>query len=527
MANLLTDPLVQTAPGGFLTLPGVFAALVRAEVDSFPALRPHQQPAWHMFLVQLAGLALHGAGCRKIPDSEADWLVALRGLTPDFLNDEPWRLVVDDWSQPAFLQPPVPAGVELANHVSTPDYLDLLITSRNHDLKRAVARHGQPQDWLFSLVSLQTMEGFGGRGNYGIARMNGGSSSRPLLGLAPLSSGVSGKNFSPRPGEWFYRDLSVLLESRAKVLADCGLFSEKGGIGLLWVVPWPEGHQLQVRELDLWFIEVCRRVRLRSEDDRWSAMKGNSQKERIAAKNCKGVLADPWAPSHKSDNKSFTLGEGDFDYRRLSDLLFSGDWILPLLAQPSSFESGNETMALVAAALSRGNSKTDGFKMRILPIGGKVTYALMNRRKELHLLAQAQMDEIKIFDKALSGALALVAVGGDWEKRKKEHYEYARSAQISFSRDVDAAFFPSLWRRFAAQEQGDAAKREEEQRFARLLLDKSQLVFAAALPSVPCASVFRPRAEARARRAFTGAIYKHYSYLFSQPEPEDTDHAPA
>lgn len=186
-SNLLTQPLLQTKPVGWMTLPGLLACLVRDEVDSFPALRPHQSPAWHMFLVQLAALALHGAGADHIPETETEWVRVLRGLTPEFPADEPWCLVVDDSTKPAFLQPPLPAGVLLKTQVATPDALDLLITSRNHDLKQEVAREANAQDWVLALVSLQTGEGYGGAGNQGIARMNGGSSSRPMLGLAPIS----------------------------------------------------------------------------------------------------------------------------------------------------------------------------------------------------------------------------------------------------------------------------------------------------------------------------------------------------
>ena len=104
-----------------------------------------------------------------------------------FPDDEPWRLVVDDRSKPAFLQPPVPKDVTLNKDVATPDALDLLITARNHDLKQAIARRADPEDWIFALVSLQTGEGYGGgSGGYqGIARMNGGWSSRPMMALAP------------------------------------------------------------------------------------------------------------------------------------------------------------------------------------------------------------------------------------------------------------------------------------------------------------------------------------------------------
>ena len=88
--------------------------------------------------------------------------------------------------------------MKIATAVAAPDELDVLITAKNHDLKRSAGRPGAAQDWIFALVSLQTGEGYGGSGNHGIARMNGGSSSRLMLGLAPLSQ-TSSKNVVPRP----------------------------------------------------------------------------------------------------------------------------------------------------------------------------------------------------------------------------------------------------------------------------------------------------------------------------------------
>src|SRR5690606_40851747 len=126
--NLLHECLINTAPLGTLSLPGVLAALSRDDIDSFPALRPHQAPLWHMFLVQLAALALHGKGQTTIPADEEAWRGCLRGLTSKFPEDEPWCLVVDDRSKPAFMQPPVPKSMMLKNLVPSPDALDLLIT---------------------------------------------------------------------------------------------------------------------------------------------------------------------------------------------------------------------------------------------------------------------------------------------------------------------------------------------------------------------------------------------------------------
>lgn len=524
--NLLTVPLIDVTPNGALSLPGLFAALARDEVEHFPALRPHQAPAWHMFLVQLAALAMHRGGSTEMPSGEDEWRGLLRGLTRDFPDDEPWRLVVKDLSKPAFLQPPVPEGVKLNNAIPCPDTLDLLITSKNHDLKRAVARRATPQDWIFALVSLQTGEGYGGAGNQEIARMNGGSSSRPMLALAPLPSRGE-KAMTPRPGAWLRRDVRALLEARDRELeaSEHLGFPAEGGIGLVWLGPWPEVEQLRLPQLDIWFIEICRRLRLVGMGKKLSAVKGTSKSTRIDAKTFKGALGDPFAPVHKTENKSLTLGEGDFDYRRLTDLLLSGDWSLPLLAKPASFERQGETLALVCAALSRGNSKTDGFKSRSLPLGGRKATLLGGRREDLHKLAKMQIGEIDKFDKALAYALALAAAGGDREKVKKEHYSHASEARARFDRAADEIFFEHLWARFDAQEAGSDAFHAEKRIFARALFDKAKAVFAATLPAMPCAGIFRPRAEARARSAFEGMVRASFPSLFQKPIAEDEAHA--
>ena len=199
--NLITDPILTLSSGDRVSLPTLFAAMARGQVRSFPALRPHQRPAWHMFLAQLGALALWSAGRNDLPENAADWVGNLRRLTQNHRDDAPWRLIVEEPGKPAFLQPPDPGGLKWST-IATPDALDLLITSRNHDLKQAAASHAAAEDWVFALVSLQTSEGYGGNGNHGIARMNGGSSSRPMLGLAPGRDG----EISVDPSAWWARD---------------------------------------------------------------------------------------------------------------------------------------------------------------------------------------------------------------------------------------------------------------------------------------------------------------------------------
>lgn len=517
--NLLTEPLIRTAPIGKLSLPGVMAALARDEVEGFPALRPHQGMFWHMFLVQLGALALHRAGIAASPVGEVEWAILLRGLTTDFPDDAPWHLVETDWSKPAFLQPPVPRGLKLESPVPTPDALDLLITSKNHDLKQAIAHEGEPEDWVFALISLQTGEGFGGAGNYGIARMNGGSSSRALLALAPRSDKML-REMAPRLGAWFVRDIRAMQEYRA--VGSTVEYQQTGGLGLVWLTPWEDGDQLNLVDLDQWFIEICRRIRLNTQDARLTALRGTSKAARINAKHMNGALGDPWAPVHKLDNKSFTLGEtGDFDYRTVIALMLSGDWEVPLLARPACFETTHSSSILIAMALARGNSKTGGFRSRLIPITGKLSHSLGPRRAELHEVAKSQVKAVADFAKALSYALVLAVAGGGKDQIKREYYELARDAVSQFDRFADAIFFDHLWRRFEARDEGEDRAEAEEVAFSRRLWERAREIFEQALPAVPCPSLFRPRAEAKARAALKASVRKNYPEVFEKDAKEE------
>ena len=148
MYNLLNDSIIRVrtynGEAVSLTLPGVLAALIRNEIASFPGLRPHQAPAWHMFRVQLAALALQRAGEEELSKDADHWAELLRALTPDFPGDEPWHLIVEDRAKPAFMQPSEPEEIKYTGVVPAADQLDMLITAKNHDLKQAIAEMAEP-----------------------------------------------------------------------------------------------------------------------------------------------------------------------------------------------------------------------------------------------------------------------------------------------------------------------------------------------------------------------------------------------
>ena len=136
--NLLTKELIRYKrnDGKIVkaSLPQVYAELMANDVAAFPALRPHQRHAWHAFQVQLAAVAMHKARLFEPPTDTDEWLGILRNLTQDeYPNDEPWYLVVDDFTNPAFMQPPASSEDKISdykNTVVTPDELDMLVTSQ-------------------------------------------------------------------------------------------------------------------------------------------------------------------------------------------------------------------------------------------------------------------------------------------------------------------------------------------------------------------------------------------------------------
>jgi CRISPR system Cascade subunit CasA len=159
--NLLDEPLigVETSDGARrgASLPEVLALLGRDEVRAFTAMQAHQQHGWHAFVVQLACIALHHGGESEPRQGAQRWRELLLALTR---RSEPWCLVVEDLSQAAFMQPPVPEGTleGFKDAHRYPDEIDVLVTSKNHDVKATRIAVPRPEHWIYALATLQTME---------------------------------------------------------------------------------------------------------------------------------------------------------------------------------------------------------------------------------------------------------------------------------------------------------------------------------------------------------------------------------
>lgn len=462
MHNLMTDPLIRYRNSdGTLreaSLPEVYAALMADVVGSFPALRPHQRHAWHAFLVQLGAIVMHREELATLPSDAGEWRRIFRAITPDWPDDEPWHLVADYITKPAFMQPPATSDErwqDFKNAVSTPDNLDMLVTSKNHDLKSEVAEQGKIDDWVFALVTLQTTEGFGGAGNYGISRMNGGLGNRSAFALAPSNQ---------TPGAYVRRDIGALLEFLPDILAEHP--GTSSGLALLWTLPWdgnaPEA--LLLHQLHPLYLEVCRRIRLQyGAGGQVSALRTSTKAARVQAKSLNGLTGDPWALVDRRDKKGekvLTLPGGGFNYKRVAEYLTSGDFGRPALLSPTDEETRSpDPMELVARALVRGQGKTEGYHERRIPVRHKFKSAMLRRNtndlSDVAAISQERVSDVGKVQRILSHAIQVFAARGDHDKISPDQRERARVWLNRLDEVVDATFFDDLQTEFEA----DASER--------------------------------------------------------------------
>lgn len=505
---LLTVFLEDEGQRRSATLCEVLAWLSQDRTISFAALQPHQRHPWHAFLVQLAAIALERAGTTKLPVEPNAWEELLvTGLTDG--EREPWCLVVDALDKPAFMQPPVPENdlAVLKNMVSTPDALDILLTTRNFDVKGQRASPGEPEHWLLALVVKQTFEGFGGAGNYGVLRMNGGFGNRPCVSYAP----------SLRWSDRFRRDVAVWLEQRDTLVERHGYDTK--GPALLWTVPWDGKHALSPRGLHPFFIEVCRRIRFQRTDHGLLARVGTSVKARIDATGTAGDTGDIWTPVQTSAKKeglaALTIASAGFGYRKLHEILF-GDWI-PAPGLRLRQEDG-ETPVVVAMALARGQGKTEGYHERWLPIPAKARGMLARAEgsRQLGVRSKLQLDRASEASRVLKPAVCTLLQGAGepdfrdertrpWIERLEDH--------------IDDRFFTELFD--AAPLDADTAR----VRWDGILVILLRKTFREAMDEVPIPSMHRYRTLAAAEARFGAALRKSFAEATApRPTAEESAH---
>lgn len=492
--SLLDEPLlgIETDQGHrvHVTLPELLARLSRNEATELTAVQAHQQHPTHAFLVQLAAIAVHRAGLPELPKQATIWRsILVEAAAKDGAGEEAFALVVADLQKPAFMQPPVPEGslAALKNlHQRPSEELDVLITSKNHDVKVHRVDAPRAEHWLYGLVSLQTSQGFLGAGNYGIARMNGGFSSRPCVAYAN----------DVRAPERFQRDATLLLRAR-KEITERG-FKTEGGAALLWCIPWDGASSLPFSALDPFFIEVCRRVRLaQSKDGQTVAYRGSSRAARVDGSAAAGNTGDAWTPVATGDGRALTMPEAGFTYDRVRSLLFDEDWAHGAAGRRAD---DNSDAYWLGQVLVRGQGKTGGYHERWLPIPRRVRSLLARPDDRARLAKRAEQwvalaGDVRL--KVLKPAVLALLQGGP-DKLKFDDDRAAPSLD-RFGRAVDGIFFSRLFALAEAEEE------TSDQAFQKELFELARGEFEKAVEAAPLPAARRYRAIALGERALFGA----------------------
>ena len=526
MLNILTEAVIRihTSTGGqeIFSLPGVYAALMQDEVEAFPALRPHQRHAWHAFLVQLGAMAMYQANVDKPPDDAETWSKLIRGLTPD---DEPWQLVVDDITKPAFMQPPASSKdleKDYAFPVETPDDMDNTVeTSKNHDLKTAIAKRSNYDDWIMSLISVQTQGGRGDRYYQGISRMKGSGYSRTAFSVS-----ICKDDGSYRSGLHVKRDVTALIQRWESFIAHIPDFlNAETGHKLLWTVDWDgkKSEAILPNALHPLYIEICRRIRLRlDERGRLYGCKATSRDApRIEASSNKGQLGDPWTVV---DTKGEGLGlrADGFSYHRIVDCFDGEKYTLPFLCYPLTSEQHLDArVSLIARGIVRFSkgprATTAGYEERIIPLRQKVieVFGRAGGMQGFGDLARKRIEKIGIVQRILRRAIATFAT----------HDNAARTNEILRSRPqdnplrkktdewvnkldeiVDARFFEDLQTEFVADD-SDERERILKEWLLNFVLKSAKRILDDAESALPCPSNCRYLARVNADITFERGLY--------------------
>jgi len=518
--NLLTEPIFRTQTNRrqqTLSLPALLAALGRDEIESLPGLQRHQEDPFHIFLCYLAAAVLDRQGLSDPRQSEGFWRDGIRQLTGRE-DDAAWTLVVEDITKPAFMQPCLTSKSlleKLIPKATTPDELDVLQLAKNHDVKSTRAIHPNPEDWVYSLISLQTTVGHMGRGNYGIARMNSGTGSRICVGLVYKTS---------LGGRWI-GDTTKLLEYRPIILGGKWLY-RADGLVLTWVKPWNLETSLSTKELDPFFIESARARRLLYDKEKIVVLGGDGGTTRhINAETQKGVMGDPWAPIVDGGDKALTARASVFSPENVRNMIFSmNGFLAPFMLKPDRDKGACYFKGSVL--VPDGMGKTDGFYEEEIQIPGKASFILFSGGKKCDQLAAASeeglSDSYKMQRNVLRAALFSLLEGGPHKqskgkKHRREIEAWVTQATRNFTEAWSRDYFDWLWRTLDHEDE-DQARRE----WLTALKEKAETVLEEAISRLPERQGRRYRAQVKARGLFFGSLYKQFPELKEQRDAKRT-----
>lgn len=512
-ANLLLDDVfgIETPAGErrTLSLPALLAALGDGEAEHLTGIQRHQADAFHMFLCYLAGAALDQTGETDPTQNESFWRDALRQLAGRD-DDDAWTLLVDDPTKPAFMQPPVPNRADFDSYkpkAATPDELDVLQTSKNHDLKAARLNKATAEAWSLALISVQTMRGHAGRGNYPVCRIKGAYSARVCVA----------SNTSLQPSRRWQEDMARLLKGLHTLLPPQRPF-HRNGYRLLWLVPWDGKTGLGLDTLHPLFIEICHLFRLTNGRGKLLCLDRPAQAARITvSKETAGNVGDPWIPLDPKDQAALSISTRGFHAQLLRDLIISPENYIPAMMQ--SFDTNSKSAWFHASAVARNPNRqgvSEGYHEARIYISPKAKSFLLQGgqpRERLADLSDWALTRARdVRSKALRPALfALVEGGpGKWpDTGRREAGQWVDSWLTRYDHRWADGYFPWLWNTI---DQSDEAARRDWLSGLKALADG---VLEQAVDGAPQRTGRRYRGKVRASGLFHSQFKRHFQQEMS------------
>ena len=322
----------------------------------------------------------------------------------------------------------------------TPDSIDILVSSKNHDIKQNIARTAEIDDWIFALVTVQTTSGFLGRGRYGAVRMNSGFGSRPALGLTPDGANAGHRIFHDIGQMLIHRDRNRRRGNPERREAD--------GHALMWLEPLDRNTQHELKDLDPYFIEAAQRIRLMTARGRITADLASRQSTSISAKASQGNLGDHWTPIVKPDGKALSVPQNGWRSRVLMRVIGDDTEVeLPTAMTVEGCENVKR-WRLVARGTAKKQGGTQGYHERCdITFDREVVQMLRTEagRQRIHQAGRALDKSIAKITGRLRLALAIAAASGkSGNDLQNQHWTAAKRETAEFEAGIDRDFFPIL-----------------------------------------------------------------------------------
>lgn len=296
-------------------LPWILHALEDGRRLQFDHLRPHQEHAWHLFLVRTAAMI----------GPTDNWDARLR-VEGDIWDIEP------DPGECGFFQP---AG-RIEDGYEPLDYVEQKDTPKINGTHHKAKTHTPTSIdfWLYTLVSAQTTNRYGGAMNRPSLRTSDTFGDRPYI------SKVTGLSWPER----FTSDVRLARS----------LHGGEEGIQFLWTSVF-QGNDISLSDCHPLMVDSSRRYRMKHGvlhfKTSWDWPLSRDSMEITAEE-----LYDPWLPIEKESGEAKNTLEEGFPYDVVRDYLVGGDVQIPALHDQEFKEDCYFVAQTIAGRLNEGGS---------------------------------------------------------------------------------------------------------------------------------------------------------------------------